>query len=192
MHPLILASASPQRAALLAGLGLTFSAIPSRIEEEMCTERDPAQRAVRLAREKAQEVGERHRGEWIIGCDTLVVAPDGSLLEKPLDEADARRMLVLQSGGTSIVHSGLAVLSPAGVMMDGLSSSSVTFKSLSADEIDWWLRTDLWRGRSGAFQIDGLGQLMIERIEGDFTSIVGFPVFLFGELARKVGLAIAL
>ncbi len=187
MHPLILASASPQRQSLLEGLGLTFSVIPSRVPEEMCTETDPAKRAVHLAREKAQEVGQRHRGEWIIGCDTLVVASGGTLLEKPRDEEDARRMLRLQSGGTSVVHSGLALLSPAGVLYDGLSSSAVTFKELSAEEIDWWMETKLWEGRSGAFQIDGPGQFMIERIEGDWTGIVGLPVFLLGQLARKAG-----
>ncbi len=190
MHPLILASASPQRARLLEGLGLAFSVIPSRIEEEMCGERDPAKRAVRLAIDKAQEVAARHRGEWIIGCDTLVVAPDGTLLEKPANAEEARTMLVRQSGGTSVVHSGLALLSPSGVLHDGLSSSSVTFKRLSDAEIDWWIGTGLWEGRSGAFQIDGPGQLMIERIAGDWSSVVGFPVFLFGALAQEAGLEI--
>lgn len=191
MSSLILASASPQRKTLLEGIGLSFSVIPSRVPEEMCTESDPTTRAVHLAREKALDVGARHRGEWIIGCDTLVVAPNGTLLEKPKDAKEAHQMLMLQSGGTSVVHSGLALLSPAGVLVDGLSSSQVTFKVLSSMEMDWWVGTQLWQGRSGAFQIDGLGQLMIERIEGDWTGIVGFPVFLFGTLAKEAGLEIA-
>lgn len=191
MEPLILASASPQRKRLLEGLGVEFVIVPSQVNEALCTESDPAKRAVMLAREKAQEVSERHRGRWIIGCDTLVVAPNGTLLEKPVDETDARRMLQLQSGGTSVVHSGLALLSPAGVLLDGLSSSDVRFKKLSEEEIDWWMKTGLWNDRSGSFQIDGLGQLMIEEIRGDWTSIVGLPLFLLGEVAQKAGLALA-
>lgn len=187
MEPLILASSSPQRKRLLEGLGIAFVVIPSKVNEEACTENNPATRSVMLAREKAQEVADRHRGRWIIGCDTLVVAPDGALLEKPVDEADARRMLEIQSGGTSIVHSGLALISPAGMVLDGLSSSDVRFKKLSDTDIDWWMQTKLWHDRSGSFQIDGPGQLMIEEIRGDWTSIVGLPVFLLGELMQQAG-----
>lgn len=184
---IILASSSPQRKTLLEGLGVLFSVIPSQVNEEACTEMDPAARAQLLAREKAHDVAGRHRGQWVIGCDTLVVAHTGERLEKPVDAEDARRMLQLHSGATSVVHSGLAVIRPDGAMFDGLSSSSVTFKTLSSDEMDWWIGTELWQGRSGGFQIDGLGQLMIERIDGDWTSIVGLPVFLLGELFKKAG-----
>jgi len=184
--PLILASASPQRKTLLTGLGVEFVVIPSQVNEEACTEHDPAKRAQLLSREKAQDVADRHRGRVVIGCDTLVVAPDGTLLEKPVDEADARRMLKLQSGGTSIVHSGLSVIHATGEMSSGLSSSDVRFKTLSEEDIDWWIKTNLWQGRSGGFQIDGPGQLMIEEICGDWTSIVGLPVFLLGDLLGDV------
>jgi septum formation protein len=68
-----------------------------------------------------------------------------------------------------------------------MSMSSVMFKCLSPSEIDWWIGTRLWEGRSGSFQIDGPGQLMIERIEGDWSSIVGLPVFLLGQLMKKAG-----
>jgi len=190
MEQIILASASPQRKQLLAGLGIDFVVIPSRVNEEACTEPDPAKRAQLLAREKAHEVMDRHRGQWIIGSDTLVVASTGERLEKPVDEHDARRMAELHSGKTSVVHSGLAVVRPDGAMFDGLSSSFVTFRTLSDADIDWWISTNLWRDRSGAFQIDGLGQLMIEKIEGDWTSIVGLPVFLLGELFSKAGMPI--
>lgn len=98
-QPVILASASPQRKTLLANLGVEFVVIPSQVNEETCSEKDPAKRAVQLAREKAEEVAQRHRGRWVIGCDTLVVAPDGTLLEKAAIEEEAREMLKLQSGG---------------------------------------------------------------------------------------------
>lgn len=187
MESVILASASPQRKYLLEGLGLSFNVIPSQVNEEVCTEMDPAKRAQLLAREKAHDVVRRHRGQWIIGSDTLVVSSAGERLEKPADEADARRMLELHSGATSVVHSGLALIRPDGAMFDGLSSSSVTFRTLAQEDVDWWIGTELWKDRSGAFQIDGPGQLMIEKIEGDWTSIVGLPVYLLGELFRQAG-----
>lgn len=185
-EPIVLASSSPQRKTLLESLGVPFVVVPSQVNEEACTERDPAKRAVLLAREKAQEVAERHRGRWVIGCDTLVVAPDGTLLEKPADVRDAERMLRLQSGGASVVHSGLALISPAGLAESDISSSEVRFKVLTDAEVAWWMGTRLWENRSGSFQIDGPGQLMIAEIRGDWTGIVGLPVFLLGELLRRM------
>lgn len=73
-------------------------------------------------------------------------------------------------------------------MLDGLSSSDVRFRSLSDADIDWWMQTGLWKDRSGSFQIDGPGQLMIEEIRGDWSGIVGLPVFLLGRLAEELGL----
>ncbi len=201
MHRLILASASPQRKTLLEGLGLQFEIIPSGIEEDDHPEPDPVQRSKDLARLKALDVHAKHPEATIIGCDTLVVVeetPQGktpqrgvsTLLEKPQDAADARRMLILQSGKTSLVHSAVCIVDTKGKTHEGLSTSSVTFKKLSEKEIDWWIGTQLWQGRSGGFQIDGQGQLMIESITGDWTGIVGLPIFLLGDLLRKAGLKV--
>lgn len=191
MPRLILASASPQRKTLLAGLGVTFDVIPSRVDESACGEPDPAKRAEILSALKARDVASRHPGHVIIGCDTLVVSDGNHLLEKPADDDDALRMLRLQSGRTSVVHSGVTVISTAGDEFSGISSSSVTFKKLSKEEEEWWIGTRLWEDRSGAFQIDGPGQLMIEKIEGDWSGVVGLPVFLLGELMKKAGIPFA-
>ncbi len=185
MERLILASASPQRKTLLEGLGVAFEVIPSTVDEAAVEESDPARRSVLLAQMKAKDVALRNPDAWVIGCDTLVVAPDGTLLEKPADAQEAEKMLKAQSGGTSVVHSGLSLRSPDGKEVSGISSSSVLFRKLTDQDIEWWVKTKLWAGRSGAFQIDGPGQLMIEKIEGDWTGIVGLPVFLLGELMRK-------
>ncbi len=187
-HHLILASASPQRKQLLSGLGLAFDVIPSTVSEEDHPEGDPARRAVDLAVLKAKDVAAKNPDSWVIGCDTLVVADDGTLLEKPMDADDARRMIRLQSGRTSTVHSGLCLVGPDGTHQENISSSSVHFARLTEREIDWWIGTKLWRDRSGSFQIDGPGQLMIERIEGDWTGVVGLPVFLLGKMMRERGL----
>lgn len=167
---------------LLGGLGIDFTVVPSAVQEDAYAETDPSRRAQALARLKAQDVAARAPDSIVIGCDTLVVAPDGTLLEKPTDAHDAERMLRLQSGGTSIVHSALCVVDEHGGLHEALSSSSVTFAALTNAQIRWWIGTGLWQGRSGAFQIDGRGQLLIARIEGDWTSIVGLPVFELGRI----------
>ncbi|MEK7563204.1 MAG: Maf family protein [Patescibacteria group bacterium] len=185
----ILASASPQRRELMKGLGMKFDVIPSDFDESACTEKDPPKRALVLARLKAEDVHRVHPDCWILGCDTLVVASDGTLLEKPGDAGEAEKMLRLQSGKVSVVHSTLCLIGPSS-KTEGISSSRVHFKKLSEEEIAWWIGTGQWKDRSGAFQIDGRGQWMIENLEGDWTSVVGLPVFLLGELMKKAGLRI--
>ncbi len=188
MNPrIILASASPQRKTLLEGLGVQFEVMPSSVDEDGHPERSPRERSVILSRLKAEDIAAKHKGAIVIGCDTLVVSSTGELLEKPKDPEDARRMLESQSGALSQVHSAVSIIDAKGTVHEGVSTSTVRFKQLSSKDMDWWVTTGLWRGRSGGFQIDGLGQLMISHIEGDWTGIVGLPVFLLGELMKAAG-----
>ncbi|PIR54087.1 septum formation protein Maf [Candidatus Peregrinibacteria bacterium CG10_big_fil_rev_8_21_14_0_10_42_8] len=184
---LVLASASPQRKWLLEGLGLTFDVYPSDFDEEACDIQDPIQRAKYLAYHKAETVNAHFPDSFVIGCDTLVVSESGLLLEKAPDAATARLAIQALSGKTAEVHSALSIVDQLQKHYDGVSSSRVTFKKFSREEIDWWIGTELWRDRSGSFQIDGPGQLMISAIEGDWSSVVGLPVYLLGELFLKVG-----
>lgn len=187
MSRIILASASPQRKTLLAGLGVRFDVVASSVDEDAHPMLDPVRRSAELAMLKAKDVAAKNRGGIVIGCDTLVVASDGTLLEKPTSPDDAKRMIALQSGKTSLVHSALCVIDAKGNVREGVSSSDVTFKKLTDKDVEWWISTGLWKDRSGAFQIDGLGQLMIAEIKGDWTSIVGLPVFLLGRLMEEAG-----
>ncbi len=183
----ILASASPQRKTLLEGLGVLFVVIPSAVDEACCLEKDPAKRAVVLSELKARDVAAKNPDTWVIGSDTLVVAADGTLLEKAQSDDEARMMIEKQSGKASVIHSGLCLIDPTGKSYSGLSSSRVLFRSLTKLDIDSWIESGLWKDRSGSFQIDGKGQLLIEKLEGDWTSVVGLPVYLLGELCRKAG-----
>jgi len=184
---LVLASASPQRKQLLEGLGLTFEVHPSHFDESQCDLPDPAKRAQYLAYHKAETVNKEYSDSYVIGCDTLVVSSTGELLEKAPDAEAARAMIAKLSGNTAEVHSGLSVVDPEQKHHEGVSSSVVTFKTLTEEEMDWWIGTGLWKDRSGSFQIDGPGQLMIENISGDWSSVVGLPVYLLGDLLRKAG-----
>jgi septum formation protein len=150
---------------------------------------DPVDRSLELSKQKARAVSALHPVATVIGCDTLVVAPDGTLLEKPIDADDACRMLRLQSGGVSLVHSGLCLIH-AGREFCDVSTSSVHFAFLSPAQISLWIATGHWHDRSGAFQIDGQGQMLIQNIEGDWTGIVGLPIFLLGALLRNAGVPV--
>jgi septum formation protein len=184
---LVLASASPQRKRLLEGLGLTFEVHPSSFDESTCTETDPVARAAHQAYHKALDVNERFPDSFVIGCDTLVVSEDGDLLEKAPDTEAAREMVGKLSGKTCTVHSALSVVDPDQKHHEGVCSSTVTFKKLTEKELDWWIGTNLWKDRSGSFQIDGPGQFMISHIEGDWSSVVGLPVYLLGDVLKKAG-----
>ena len=182
---IILASASPQRKQLLESLGVDFAVQVSGVDEAACPEQDPAERSLVLAQLKAETVAAEQPEAYVIGCDTLVVSVRGETLEKAPDAAAARAMVQKLSGATCTVHSGLCVVPPTDSgfqIQKGISSSQVTFKELTDDDLDWWISTGLWQDRSGSFQIDGPGQMMIAHIEGDFTSIVGLPIFLLSEL----------
>src|SRR5665213_4106076 len=160
-QPLILASTSSQRSRLLESIHVPFEVVASNVDEDSHPERDPEERALILAELKAKAVAALHPGRWVLGADTLVFSQSGSLLEKPRDEAEARAMLREQSGAVSVVYSAICLIAPDGSMMKDIDSSHVTFKALTDADIDWWMQTTLWQGRSGGFQIDGLGQLLI-------------------------------
>ncbi len=183
---LILGSASPGRAMIFKRLGLQFQVDPSRIDEESVVEPVPSRRAELLAKLKAEDVAARHPDAVVIGCDSVVETASGVLLEKPVDAADAKRMLELLSGKSALCHSGMCVVG-MGKTAVGLCTTEVTFCPLTPQMIDWWIAQGGWQGCAGAFQIEGRCQLIISRIKGDFTSVVGLPVYVLGQLLREVG-----
>ncbi len=183
----ILASQSPQRREILEKLGIDFEVIPSNFDESQIAESDPIERAKMLARAKAEVIAQKNPDRWVIGVDTLVVSADGELLEKPVDAADAERMLTVQSGRVSTVHSALCLIKNDVCRLEA-STARVTFRELSDEDVAWWINSGLWRERSGGFQIDGEGHRIIEHLEGEFETVVGFPVALFAALLQEVGI----
>jgi septum formation protein len=181
----ILASASPRRREILSGLGLSFRVDPSGIPEPAYAG-DAARRAVRLARAKAVDVAARHRSGLVIGADTVVVA--GQLvLGKPEGPAEARAMLRRLSGRWHEVITGIYLYDCA--RREGRSAherSRVHFRRLSPAEIEWYLRTGEFSDKAGAYAIQGHGALLVDRIEGCYFNIVGFPVAAFYRLCRRM------
>jgi septum formation protein len=186
---LILASASPRRREILGSLGIPFEAIAPEVEE--LTEGDPERVVLENARRKAT-AGLEHAppGSLVLGVDTEVVL-DGRVLGKASDPFEARTRLRALSGRAHAVLSGVVLLGPASdaagtVERSGVSRSEVTFRALDQQAVDSYLSSGEWRDRAGAYAIQGLGSTLVERVEGDFSNVVGLPLRLLFELAPEL------
>ena len=163
---LTLASASPQRRAILEQLGVAFVVTPSEAEE--LGEGDPHEVALENARRKASAVA----GDLVLGVDTLV-ALDGRIYGKPEDEAQASETLRALAGQTHQVVSGIAV---GPEMRTAVAVTDVSFRDLDDAWIDWYVELGEWRGRAGGYAIQGRGAALVREIRGDYLNVVGLPV----------------
>ncbi|WP_028987458.1 Maf family protein [Thermicanus aegyptius] len=247
--PILLASSSPRRRELLAGLGLHFTIQSSRVEEEIDPHLSPGEMVERLALMKAKEVASSHPDSLVIGSDTLVVA-EGKALGKPKDEAEAFRMLGFLQGKVHTVYTGIALVHAAsgkeqirhsstrvkmrplseaeiddyiatGEPMDkaggydttmhlgdigqyriisespsgepeiivGHTVSKVTFRPMSDAEIEAYIKTGDPLDKAGAYGVQGIGAVFIEKIEGDFYSIMGLPLNLLYQMLLRFGVS---
>lgn len=173
---IILASASPRRYELLKSLGLEFEVQVSGIEESTLTSLSPADYVLENARMKGQHVAKQNPDCLVIAADTIVVN-GSSILEKPEDENEAYEMLTLLSGKTHRVFSafGLLYLRYERSVFETVSTE-VTFRKLNDEEIWAYINTGEPFDKAGAYAIQGQGALLIEKINGCFYNVVGFPV----------------
>lgn len=177
---LVLASASPQRRAILERLGVRFTVRPTHVAEIESGE--PEAVAVQNALLKARaayrtQVGDGEHGdtgETVLGCDTLV-ALDGRIYGKPADEEQARATLRALSGATHTVLSGVALLS-AGREQVALARTQVEFRHYGEELIDWYVSGGEWHGRAGGYAIQGVGAVLVREIHGDYENVVGLPL----------------
>lgn len=182
---LVLASGSPRRRELLAGLGLDFLVRPVDLDETPLPGELPEPYVLRLARAKATHRGEP--GEVVLAADT-VVALDDALLGKPDHEEDARGMLRRLSGREHRVFTGVAVWDPAQELLEtGVEVTRVRFADLDRDEIAWYAASGEPLDRAGAYAIQGLAALFVEDIIGNYSNVVGLPLPLVYRLTRAVG-----
>ncbi len=184
---LVLASSSPRRRELLAELGLPFEIRPSDADETPRAGETPEALVLRLARIKAATVA--RPGELVLGADT-VVAIDGEILGKPIDDADATRMLRALSGQTHEVWTGVALhrtTASEPVALADARRTLVTFRRLSESEIAAYVASGEPRDRAGAYAIQGGAAGFVERIEGDWDNVVGLPLAAVRDLLRTLG-----
>jgi nucleoside triphosphate pyrophosphatase len=169
--PLLLASTSPQRRAILKQLGVPFELVEPRYLE---VGDDPLEHAVGKAR--SVEGGEQP----VLGVDTVVVC-DGRVLGKPESPAEAEQMLELLGGRTHEVVSGLCLRTPAWEESH-LETTRVEFRPLTPRDLAWYVASGEWEGRAGAYAIQGRGAALVRRVDGDYLNVVGLPAALLVEL----------
>lgn len=175
--PLVLASASPRRLELLKQIGLVPDAIrPANIDESPLTNETPRRLALRLAREKASTGAAASPGAYVLAADT-VVAVGRRLMGKAETAEEARQWLNLMSGRNHRVLTGVAVVAPDGRAASRVAEARVAFKRLSASDLDAYLATDEWRGKAGAYGVQGAAGSFVTGIVGSYTAIVGLPLY---------------
>jgi septum formation protein len=185
---LILASASPRRRELLAGLGLKFEVVVAQVTEHEASDADPRTMVRHNAALKAEWVAERHPEALVLGADTVVFV-DGVVLNKPRDLADARAMLQRLSGRTHTVCTGLAVRRHSDrLALDAADESEVTFKALDDSIIDRYFARVNPLDKAGAYAIQEAADLIIAGWRGSYTNIVGLPVETTKQILTRGGL----
>jgi len=171
--PLLLASTSPQRRAILAQLGIPFDVVPPDYEEHDPPKADADELVRNHALGKARSVADDAGDRPVLGVDTTVVL-DGRIYSKPAELGDAERMLEELGGRTRAVVSGLALITPGWEAVE-VELTRVTFRPLTPRDLASYLATHEWEGRAGGYAIQGRGAALIERIEGDYLNVVGLP-----------------
>lgn len=184
---LTLASQSPRRAEILRASEWPFEQIAANIDETRHQDEAAIPYVTRLAQTKAEKIALTRSDGLVLGADTVVVI-DGEILGQPRDEDDARRMLNLLNGRWHEVLTGVALIrageSPQ-VLVEH-EATRVRFSKMSEAEIDWYVSTGEPSDKAGAYAIQGRGAVFVEEIAGDYFNIVGLPIRLVYEMARKL------
>ncbi len=185
-RPLILASTSPYRRALLGRFGLEFAVEPPGVDEAHREGEAAPARAQRLALEKARAVAARRPEAWVIGSDQVGVH-DRQHLDKPGDATACRAQLARLSGATAVFHTAVALVH-GGVEMSHLEATTVRFRTLEAAEIARYVEREQPYDCAGAFKAEALGITLLERLEtADATALVGLPLLWLADALRRAG-----
>jgi septum formation protein len=181
--PLLLASTSPQREAILRQLHIPFDVVAPKYEEETQPVADPSQVVREHARGKARSVADIADDRPVLGVDTAVVL-GGRIFGKPANATDAEQMLEELSGKTHAVVSGLCLLTPGWEDVEH-ETTHVAFRELAPRELGTYVATGEWEGRAGAYAIQGRGASLVRCIEGDYLNVVGLPAALLVRLLAE-------
>ena len=189
---LVLASTSPRRRELLSLLGLSFEVCPPTFVEQPIPDLSPLEQVARFALEKARSVARTRPEDLVLGSDT-VIESNGCLLGKPRDLKDARVMLMSLAGRPHCVHTAVALCGQVrGIDVVEVATTIVSMKPDIGDEIERYLATGESLGKAGAYSIQGQGADLIEKINGDYTAVVGLPLQVSARLLRAAGYSVVL
>ena len=190
---IILASASPRRKEILENTNVKFKIMASSIEELRLEGESPCQMVMRLAFEKGIDIASRQKSDLVISADTIVVL-DNTVLGKPKDEIEARKMITSLSGRTHQVITGISLINLDNnkKIIDYVISNvkyckqlGINYKNLSEEDINDYIRTKESLDKAGAYGIQGYGALLVEEIQGDYFNIVGLPISRLSDLLKK-------
>lgn len=185
---LVLASGSPRRLELLRQIGIVPDQVDAAdIDETPLKDETPRLLAARLALAKAQATADRHAGAVVLGADT-VVACGRRALPKAETEAQARDCLKLLSGRRHRVHTGIAVI-VGDIARQRIVTSIVTFKKMTAAEIDAYIGCGEWHGKAGGYAVQGRAAMYVRALSGSYSSVVGLPLFETTQLLNGLGFA---
>ncbi|GGK15944.1 Maf-like protein [Caldalkalibacillus thermarum] len=188
LTPVILASSSPRRKELLDRLGLSFRLHPSKADETFDPQDSPSTIVQKLAHRKAADVARHYDKGLVIGADTMVVF-NGEILGKPKDDQEAFEMLSRLQGEVHTVYSGLAVIDVTdGQACVGYQATKVHMRPLTPEEIKTYIATGEPMDKAGSYAIQGLGAILVDKIEGDYFTVVGLPVALLAQFLHQFGL----
>jgi len=183
---IVLASASPRRRHLLEMLGIAHEVMPADVDETRLDGEVPEAMAVRLAAAKAQAVLATRPAHLVLAADTVVVIDD-EVLGKPADAADAERMLALLSGRSHRVVTAVALAQPGGEVQERYDVTTVWFRELSPALISAYVATGEPLDKAGSYGVQGVGAVLVERVDGDFFSVMGLPLRLVVDLLEAAG-----
>lgn len=190
MKQIILASSSPRRKQLLKQLELSFTVVPSKIEETFNPRLKPKAQAESLSLQKAQTVAEKQKDALIIAADTIVFIDD-EMLAKPTDATDAKRMLKKLNGKPHTVITGYTIIdTTTKKILTHSIETTVYMKKLSEKEINNYIKTKEPFDKAGAYAIHEKGALLMEKIEGDFFNVVGLPISALSDSLKKFGITV--
>ncbi len=183
---MILASASPRRKEILENFGFSFKTIVKNIDE-ISDKTRAEEKILEIAEKKARAAAIDFPDENVVGADTVVVV-DGKILGKPKDEKEAFSMLKSLSGRSHEVITAFSFINiNKNISYSDYEITKVYFKNLTDDEINWYINTKEPMDKAGAYGIQGKGAFFVEKIEGDFFSVMGFPLGKFVRFLNKTG-----
>jgi len=186
---IILASESKRRIQLLTELKIPFKSVTSPFKELSFNEFDggPTEFALFNAQKKAEEVAKNSKNAFVIGMDTIGEYK-GRVFEKPNDRDHAKEMIGELNGTTHNVITGVCIIdTDSEEIVSAAEVTKVTFSQLSDNEIEAYLDLGEWRGLACGYGIQGIGALFIEKVEGDYFNVVGFPIHRFYHLMKEMG-----
>ncbi len=190
MKTIILASASPRRKELLEKIGLRFEVEPSNYEEDMQSGLEPHELAQKISLEKAKVVAGKHENAIVIAADTFIVF-GGQILGKPHTAKEARKMLEAISGQSHSVVTGFSIIdTDTNKMLSRAVETKVYIRKLTPAEIDAYVRSKEPLDKAGAYAIQGLGAVFVEKIEGDYFNVIGLPLSALVEALKEFGINI--